>query len=265
MGEASIKQGKHILDVFSGCTTEEVQNVIEASDLLKLMVRADLKKVDRQAFAALLAPPVPTFENLFRTPEQLFEAFKARNTERKWGFSDEQIRQLCEQIPTLHKSTLQRLLTLRIWLGELSFTFEELWSWNKDVHDATWRWDYLKSDKKHLRLLDGKLYGKQLSVEWVVIDVTTNRGEAPKDVRNPSTSPDVEIFAAAALHPDWPKAINYDTIPGVWLPGLQATVPGGDAWGHVPVLRRHDRKVHLHAGWDDGRLSYYAVPVFREL
>ena len=211
------------------------------------------------------SPMLPTFKNLFRTPEQLFEAFKARNTERKWGFTDEQVRQLREQMPTLHKSTLQRLLTLRIWLGELSLTFEELWSWNKDVHDATWRWDYLKSDKKHLRLLNGRTYGKEKRVEWIVIDVTANRGEAPKDVCSPSTSPDVEILAAAALHPDWPKAINYDTIPSVWLPGLQASALDGGDWMCVPRLSHYDRDVFLGASWCADRYSNYAVPVFREL
>jgi hypothetical protein len=214
-----------------------------------------------------LAPPAPTFDQLFCTPEQIFDAFVVRARDRKWTFSDEQLQQLREAMPTLHKNSLTSVLTLDIWLGDLPTTFEELWSWNKDVHAKTWRYDGLKSDKRHLRLLDSKCYGNQPSAKWVVLDVTANRGQAPKDVREPANSPAFAVLAAAVLHPEWPKAINYDTIPGVWLPGLEATVPGWDAWRYVPILHWYefDHGLDLRAYWDDYRYSDYAVPVFREL
>jgi hypothetical protein len=53
--KASMDQGKQILDLFSGSTTEQSQGVIEAGDLVKMLLAApDLRTVDRGAFRDLL-------------------------------------------------------------------------------------------------------------------------------------------------------------------------------------------------------------------
>lgn len=51
---ASLAQGKQLLELFSGATTEQIQQFIEAGDLLKMMLAADLSQVDRLNFAELL-------------------------------------------------------------------------------------------------------------------------------------------------------------------------------------------------------------------
>lgn len=219
-----------------------------------------------------LNPPAPVFDPKFRrlfsdTPSVL-EAFLVRNKQRNWGFTGEQIDALRNQAIEL-TSSLNQVITLDIWLGDLPTTFEELWSWNVAVHgaDGTWRWDGLRSDEKHLRLLDATRYGNQPSARWVVLDLTANHRRAPKDVRDPANSAGLQLLSASALHPAWVPAIDYDAVLSVWLPGLQVTVPGMDAWQGVPILHwgQFDRTVDLYADWAAYTRPSYSVPVVREL
>lgn len=216
-----------------------------------------------------LKPPTPTFEQLFRSPEELYADFVAESPQFGRRFAPKQLESLRRSMPVDFTSRLDSVLVLDVWLGDLPTTFEMLWEWNQAVHghQNTWRYDSLQSWPGKLRLLDPERYGNQPSVRWVVLDLTANRGERPKDVRNAATSPGTAVLAAAALHPEWATAINYDTVPGVWLPGLQATVPGARPWQYVPLLlwNRFFRTVYLSAHWDGLWDPDYAVPVFREL
>lgn len=262
--KASLAQGKQVLDLFSERTRAEVQQFVENGDLLTMMSKANLRQVDRQAFAALLAP---TLTDLFRTPQQIFEAFVEFNSSLEWGFTDEQLQELKTAMPTEFVSRLVRALSLKIWLGDLPTTIEGLWAANQAVHNRNWRYEKLKSGKKQLKLLDANRFGNQLSVTWTAIDLTANRNQHPTDVRTPQTSPGPAVLATAALHPDWPKAIDYDIVPAVWMPGLLATLPGEHAWQHVPVLdwSQFRNELYFNASWDDDRSPRYAVPEFREL
>src|SRR5579864_4511838 len=58
--ESTAKQARHIVDIIDDRSREEVQKLIRNGDLLKLMMLADLDRVDRQAFEVLLNPPVST-------------------------------------------------------------------------------------------------------------------------------------------------------------------------------------------------------------
>lgn len=216
-------------------------------------------------------PVVSTHTGLFMPPLTILASFWNRAQKRNWQFSVDQFEQLCEEMPVNHNSTLSSVLTLDIWLGDLGKTFEELWAWVRDEHQYTWRSDGLKSGKEQLRLLNPDRYGDQPSVKWVVVDLTANwdkqNGLRPCDVRDAATSAGLELLTTAAIHPDWIRNMDYETIPGVCLSGLWATVPGRYTWQHVPILYwdRYGREVHLDVRWDDHRHSNYAVPVSREM
>lgn len=53
--EATFGQAEHLLDFFKKCTKDQLKNFFDNGDLVKLMLDADLSRVDRAAFAALLA------------------------------------------------------------------------------------------------------------------------------------------------------------------------------------------------------------------
>jgi len=267
MTKASLAQGKQLLELFAGATTDEVQRLIAAGDLLKLMMQVDLSRIDREAFAALLISPPPA---LFCTPQEVLGRFLIYQGENDWPFGLDILSQLRETMPTNHVSDLNKVLALDVWLGDLPTTFEALAGWieyeQRQAGNGFWRWGELRSDAKYLCLLDPKRYGKLPSVKWVELDMTANRGSRPKDVRDKSSA-GLQVMTAFAVHPAYPPAIDYDTIPGAWAAGLQANIPGNEAWTNVPILYwyRTYREVSLHAAGDGRRSSNYAVPEVREL
>ncbi|EKD56592.1 MAG: hypothetical protein ACD_58C00139G0002 [uncultured bacterium] len=61
MSKASLNQGKQILNLFSKSTEEEVQRIIEAGDLLKMMMKVDITEVDREKFQKALMARLSIF------------------------------------------------------------------------------------------------------------------------------------------------------------------------------------------------------------
>jgi len=238
---------------------EEVEAILRQPELVDAMVTALREQ---------LAPP------LFCTPEEILARFTFYAGNQGWPVTN-LIDQLTEQMPTDHVSSLNSVLALDVWLGDLPTTFEALAGWIKhEQHQAGngfWRYDGLLSDAKHLRLLNPDRYGTEPSVRWVKLDMLAHwdkrNGTRPRDVRDSSKSAGLQVMTAFAVHPAYPPAIDYETIPGAWLPGLQATIPGSEAWTLLPILywNGDDREVGLGAYWDDDRYRFYAVPEFREL
>lgn len=259
-------QASEITDNLRKESRDNVQKLVDNFDLLTALMKGDPGRIDRQAFNALMVPPVP---QVFSTPEEILGRFSYYAGFQDWPVTD-LLDQLKQTMPTDHVSSLDHLLTLDVWLGDLPTTFEALAGWikheQKIIDNGYWRYDGLKSDAEHLRLLNPDRYGKEPSVKWVELDMTANRGSAPKDVRG-DDSAGLQVLSAFAAHPAYPPAIDYETIPGAWAAGLQANVPGSEAWADVPILDWNgiDREVGLGASWDDDRSDDYAVPVVREL
>ena len=218
-----------------------------------------------------LTPSTSSTPGLFSTPQEVLSRFVYYAIHQAgWDFGSGWLEQLEDQMPVNHVSNLNHLLTLDIWLGDLPTTFEALASWIEyeqlQAGNGYWRWDELKSDTKHLRLLDPERYGTAPSVRWVELDMLANRGSSPKEVRDPKKSAGLQVLSGFAVHPAYPPAINYETIPGAWAASLQAAIPGVRAWTSVPILDwlRTNRRVILLASWDDRRGSSFAVPVVRD-
>lgn len=212
---------------------------------------------------------VSTTSGLFSTPQEILArfAFYAGNQ----GLPPVVLAQLEESLPADHVSSLNGMLAPDIWLGDLPTTFEFLVGWlqyeQRQAGNGYWRWDGLKSDTKHLRLLDPDRYGKEPSGRWVELDMLAKRGNSPKEARDPAKSAGLQVVSAFAANPAYPPAIDYDTIPGAWAAGLQAKPPENRDWQGVPILgwRGFYRQVGVSADWDYGRHSHYAVPEVREL
>jgi hypothetical protein len=162
--------------------------------------------------------------SLFSTPPEILAMFVSYAGFRAWpvtGLPDH----LHEQMSTDHVSSPERVLTLDVWLGDLPTTFESLAAWigfeQRQLGRGFWRYYGLKSDAKHLRLLNPGRYGKKPSVRWVEVDLTANweiqKGVVPHDVRDPETSAGLQVMTAVAVHPAYPLAIDGKTIPLVFF------------------------------------------------
>lgn len=241
----------------AGADAELARSIIRRPELATMMI---------SAVRELLAP------SMFSTPQEVFDRFVGYANEQNWPFfGTDQIEELHQRMPISHTSSIDRLLALDIWLGDLPNTFQALAGWiaheQSKVGNGFWRWDKLKFDSEHLRLLNPDRYGDKPSVHWVELDMTANRGTRPKDVRNPEKSAGLQVMSAFAAHPNYPPTIDYDKTPGAWAAGIQVTIPGEGAWADVPILGwgSGGREVDLGAGWDGRRHGGCAVPVVREL
>jgi len=157
--------------------------------------------------------------SLFSTPQEIVAKFVFYAGFRAWPVTA-LLDDVHQQVPTEHVSNVHKVLTLDVWLGDLPTTFEELASWigygQRQIGRGFWRYYGLKSDVKHLRLLDPKRYGEKPSVRWVELDLAANwdtkNGVAPNDARDPKTSAGLQVMTAFAVHPAYPLAIDGKTI-----------------------------------------------------
>jgi hypothetical protein len=188
------------------------------------------------------------------------------NAWSEWRFTDADFAALGEP-PAWPEDKLSAVV-LDVSLDTVQQTFDEAWDCAISVQPNSWRWEELKSDADHLRLLPGIAH--QRGLRWRVVDLADNwdqkNGIAPANVRNPRTSPSSAVLWAASYFSKWIQAMDGKTVPYVWIPGYQVTVAGFGQWSGVPNLNwyRVSRGVHLYASHGGHRNSHYAVPALRE-
>ncbi len=208
---------------------------------------------------------IETPQGLFTSPKQQIEQVEKWNKERGWGFIKKDFENIKKSIPKQPNGHLV-CITLVPYLKTVQETFDELWECTKRQQNDSWRWNLLRSDKDHLRLLEGIKHKKGLV--WEVIDLKSDKGKRPMDVRN-KNSPHAGILASSALHPNWIKAMNGDDIPCVWAPGYEVNVPGsdGEPWQGVVIVDfdRGDQQVDVYAIDRSDADSDYSVPSGVEL
>jgi len=211
--------------------------------------------------------------NPFALPvDELLVRLRQANTAQGWGITEEEFTRLCETAPALPEGRLA-FLSLRIRFGKGQKGVEE----TANAHIAeilrvhgeknVWRWDYLRADKKHLRLFAGNETHAPV-VEWCVIDLDTHRKrKSITAVRGPKSLAD-EGLAFTWLFPEYVRAIDYKENPGYFLAGYELNVPEHDdePWQYVPVVDRglDTGEVYLRALWRSHGYSGYAVSSLRE-
>lgn len=190
-----------------------------------------------------------------------------------WGFKPDAFTALEQSVPVpselrLTATTIEICLPKGNGMNPVQRTFEELWRITAMRQDCHYRWDELRSDRKHLKLLDGIEH--EPGIKWVSDDMDANWeksvGMYPQAVRGPRVSPHASILSAAALHPGWIRSMDGVNIPYVWIAGYMVTLDGDSAWSLVPVLffNRDYRKVRLYADSAHDRHRDCAVPSRRE-
>ena len=205
------------------------------------------------------------------TTDQLTQ-IKKWNKEHNWGFTEKHFTALGTP-PELPEDAGNLVTVVLVpYLGNKSkvpgfyHTFKELWKLAAEQQENSWRW-YGYKDASSIRLLEGIKHPKKC-LRWEIIDLGANwdkkNGIAPKNVRNPQTSPHAGILACAALHPNWVRVMDGNQVPYVWVPGYQVAVPGDGPWRNVPDLdfNAHGHEVRLYYGWDAYQSYSWGVPAF---
>lgn len=229
-----------------------------------LLLKAGLQQlVERGRFADDAPQAVP---DLFIVPEAQLAFARQRNHEHGWGFTDEDFTALGDPPPW--PSGYLTAIILDVTLDLVGRTFEEAWYYATAVQPGSWRWNEVKSDADHLRLLAGITFERGL--RWRVVDLAAHwdkrGGTRLKDVRDPKTSPSSAILWAASYFPKWVQAMEGVTVPYIWIPGYEISVSGSRSWSYVPCLywSLAERGVRLSGLPADGRFGDWAVPAFRE-
>lgn len=207
--------------------------------------------------------PVPVatdlVHGLFLSPEAQIEQWRKWNSEFKLGISDGEFQQLATSVPAWPEDRLVAVV-LTYHFGTPQQEFEFYWPLIARAQERNWKWDQLLFDQDHLRWLSG--YENVPGLKWEVIDLGADRNRKPCDVRHPKKSPGASGLAAAALFPDWVRAMDGNKVPYIWLPGCEVSIPGYEAWQGVPCMYfdRDRREVGLHAGWCGRADGGWAVP-----
>lgn len=245
----------------AGLTAEMVLAADINPDIAKAMVEAAQKAIEASD------------RNPFEQPVTAqIVALRRANFEEGWGIPDEAIDRLIGTAPAWPKGR-DSYRSFRIRFGEgddgVARTFKAHVARIKRVHgdEKCWRWDLLRSDKTHLRLLSGNASHKPV-VEWIIVHLDVNR-ERPsvEAVRGPKSLAD-EGLVMAWLFPKRVEAIDYDKLCAWFCAGYELSVPerAGESWQHVPYVsfNRDGRRVELGAGWRSYDSSDCSVPVSGE-
>lgn len=283
MSKASLAQGKQLLELFSGASTDQVQNLIQAGDLLQMMFRADLSQVDRQAFAALLAPSTKDpsrFDRHLMSLEAQLAQLRTFNR-LHWGvLKEEQFEAVGQELSRLDyeaDDNVQRVDDLEILyvdFGSPERTLEMWWKVIAANQPNAWRYDGLKTNPEHLRL-GPNTRSYESGIHRVRINLVAHwvpeQGRSVQQVRDRAaergeTLAHAEALAAYGLHSELVQQMDGENLPFIDLAGYEATVTGHQAWTDVPYLGwgRIGREVGLNAGWAGFVGQLWAAPVLRE-
>jgi hypothetical protein len=218
----------------------------------------------------LNSPAFPDRSELFVSLEGQIANVRRWNEERVWGFTDDEFNAI-DLTPVRHSGLVVDVVAVylpdRDTVSGVQRTFEELWTVAAQRQPNACRWDELKSDTEHLRLLDGIEH--RPGIRRVTIDLGANwdpqNGIRPMDVRG-KDSVHAEVLAAAAHFPKWIQAMEDEGSPYVWMPGYQATIPGDEGWPGVPCLYWDSttRQVELGTTYESAPYYHWACPVRRE-
>ena len=245
----------------AGLTAEMAEEVRKNPALAEIIVSA-LKS----------QPAFSLVHGLFTKPEAQLVRVREWNREFGWGITDEAFTEAEKSVPAWPKERLVALVLVpylddkknekgEATMSGVERTFHELWARAASEQDANWRWDgYYKAGPDRLRLLKGIEH--KVGLHWEVIDLGCSRSKKPMDVRSSKSSPHAGILAAAALHPEWIKAMDGENVPYVWVVGYEVSVSDEDPWRSVPgvCFSRDGRDIWLDCGWYGDCDSHWAVP-----
>jgi hypothetical protein len=255
-------------------TTERTLSVHQEHELLLVLERAG---IDSDLAQAIIVSPSNTLARnvvelvkeqtggnmLFCSPEQQIASVRDWNLTRGWGFIEAHFVQAEAQLEQLPPRVGLKVPVLVPYFGKVGETFDALWDVVESAYDEHYRNPNLKSDKRHLRLLEGIEHPGRC-LRWEIIDLGAHHepknGREVRNVRGVDSA-HAGVLAAVAHFPKWVAAMDGDKVPYVDIAGYEASVEGDVPWRSVPFLDRNGAEVELDVHWGDISFRFYAAPV----
>lgn len=166
------------------------------------------------------------------------------------------------------------LTTFHVQFDSLEETVEMWWRVYVGEQPKQWRWDELKLDSEHLRLLTSNVRQYEPGIHRIRIDLVAHwepeNRRTLEEVREQAkvsneTLAQLEVLSAYGLHSELFREQDGENLPYSDMPGTDVSVPGNSkpyalcvSWGPF------GREAGLGAGWVSGRGGEGAAPVLRE-
>lgn len=162
------------------------------------------------------APPVrrerPSGEaSLFSAPAEQIEIIRQCNETFKWGYSESDFQSAQKSAPEGNSRLDRAAALLPTPADSEEEVFWKLWNCLEEREDL-WRWEKVSFSQVSF----GERFTRGL--DWVILDLESHRGLAPKDVDRDG-SPTIQLIAAALIHPGWLRAMDGKNVPFVWIAG----------------------------------------------
>ncbi len=247
----------------SGLTSEEVKAVLSQPHLANYMV-VPLKELHVRYTGKLLSV------------KQQFELI-CRYNQQYWGgyFSDEELKAYRPKGVCNHQQSVTDLLVLHVEFGSLEETIEMWWKVFQGEQPKHWRWEPLKLDSEHLKLLPSNVatYPAR-TITQVRINLVSHwepeEGRTLEEVREQAKQSDEilahsEVMSAYGLHTELFREQDGDNLPWSDMAGTDVIVPGrSEPYALYLGWDPFRRGAKLDAGWVGVRVQGWAAPVLRE-
>ncbi len=165
------------------------------------------------------------------------------------------------------------LTTFHVQFDSLEETVEMWWRVHVGEQPKHWRWDELKLNSEHLRLLTSNVRQYEPGIHRVRINLVANwepeNGRTVEEVRDGAKGTgeilaQLEVLSAYGIHSELLREQDGENLPYSDMPGTDVTVPGGSEPCALYVYwDPGHRKANLSASWVGNRDSDWAAPVLR--
>ena len=266
---ASLAQGKQVLELFSGASSQQVRQFVEAGDLVKMMLIQDLHQVDRGEFTRVLAhagqlPDTGYASDRFTSPGEQIRKLSLWNHQFSLCFTDDQLIGVLATVPAFVWDRPLVALTLCWTLGTLEDTLGAKLAIMRHVYgeDRVFVSANFKTDAVHASFVENAPKLAANHIWWEVFDLGANRDKAPDQVPA-ATVAGIEVFDVACQHPVYVKQHNGDDTPRLDVPGIRVKVRVPGAWKPcAPYVYGYSiGYVEVGVDWADNARPGYAEPI----
>jgi hypothetical protein len=177
-------------------------------------------------------------------------------------------------VPGGYTQCVDDLHILYVDFGSPKENVELWWKVITGTQPNAWRWDELKTDKKHLRLAKNVHQYKSgiyririnLVAHWEPKDGRTIIQVRKQAAAGNETLAHAEVLAAYGLHDQLLQQQDGTNLPYADVPGFEVNIPGGRPWADCPYLRWSEvaRGVDFSAYGVGHVYDDWSAPVLRE-
>lgn len=226
----SVPQINKLLALLGYPSGKKFQHLLANGDLLKQMADADLTRVDRSAFGAMLASTSTPI--VWRPVSEYADKITEWNKLRSWGLTETQITTFAKTLvdPLVDHLDLLHPTGISLWLGRnLSYNWNEATACLKHEVEALGKQFSQYMGTKQVSFFSGseQTGGHKLTVALLDLATYWDPAMTPNEVRKTKKRlnkrlPGLEVVWLLALSPQVCLAIDYETIPGLMAAGLTA-------------------------------------------